>query len=482
MNTSRTVFVLSDSEAKRVEQILAVSGKPKVLLLYYTIREHPQLSDAELARKIYGIENINALRQLKHRLNKEITRITAATNVIEVDRAASFNARHNINRSIVNAEALLATGREKDGVKLLKKALKESEKYSLWHQVVSCTDMLLRLYAPIRGIEEFSNLADKRRRALSLSEIEFQAQEIYYYTMLPIFFGQTNAEKDLDTVVQAIHDLDVLATANELNLVKYYNLRIKVYYYNYIKDYETAQHYAHEFLNLVENDMLLNTKSNLSGALMQLSNIELYLSNYGDSMQLARRASNYFSNNAKNYLRSKEVEFLSLFCMRNYDECLRLYDQEVKPRIIDGTIENRTMWLLRMLGCLEMNGSSERAVKLFSSQIESLRNMPSLDIGSRLLEILSFISLKEWDLVEYRYRGFSRLCASKGNSINPRIRIITKHLGYIVRERDKASASSDVASIELLHTLSNGNGAYSWDPFGIEVVPYHKWYSQENED
>ncbi len=57
MNTIRTVFVLSDSEAKRVEQILAVSGKPKVLQLYYTIRENPQLSDAELAKYIYGEKN-----------------------------------------------------------------------------------------------------------------------------------------------------------------------------------------------------------------------------------------------------------------------------------------------------------------------------------------------------------------------------------------------------------------------------------------
>ncbi len=480
MNATNTVYKLSESEAKRLEKILVASGKSRILELYYAIQENPQATDTELAIKIYGKANVNALRQLRYRLKNSITQITAAIKVIEVDRSASFNARHKINKYIVNSEALFATGREKNGVKLLKKALKESEKYNLWIQVASCADMLLRLYAPIQGVEEYKVLSDKRRLAMRLSEIEFEAQETYYLTMLPIFFERNSIDNSIGDIVDSISKLDSLEKSSDLNLVRYYNLRIKVFYYNYIKNFEKARYFADQFLGLIENDIVLSTKSNLSGALMQLSNIELYLSNYHNSIGLARRASLYFSNNAKNFLKAKEVEFVSLFCNEEYEQCVRLYEDEVESRIVDTVVENKTMWFLRLLGCYEMQGSSDRSVKMFSTHMESLRSIPSLDIGARLLELLSFISLQEWDLVEYRYRGFARLCSTRRNSISPRFDLISKHLGFVIKERSLESVSSDRTCVEFVERLSNGLVDLFWDPFSVEVIPYHKWYQKRS--
>lgn len=442
------------------------------LKLLNLIKDNNIMEDKILSRHIYNVVVTPALKQLKYRLYDDIITILAFVGGKATFKSNLFLAKNKVRKYVINSEILLARGFDDLAILLLKKALKNAKKYELTSDLLTIYDLLQRHEGQKKGLSTYKKYGILKGQEFRILESKSDAHAIFYEVMLHEMFQKNSRDTYIESLEIALEKLEqhsVLTNSFEIKALK---LRAGTYYGHLSEKYNIALSNAKEYLKLTYDNQIVSSLSNQAGAHMQLGMIHLYLDSFPQSIEHARLASELFPKNSINQLRAAEITFVSCLLTGNIDKLLLIINEvKVHPGYKSSNMIGE-IWRLREIVSKFLQGRYEDSLKMLRTHQNELETESGWAIGYRIIEIITVLELKLYDWFEPRLKSLKHIGKSRGTDF--RLATIIRILSTLEKYNYNYNNLLN-KDFELIEQLENKFGKNKWDPFGYEVVPFHKW-------
>lgn len=437
------------------------------LKLLEIAQKQPNIDDHSASLVLYNKKPHPAFTQLKRRLLDDILTVMTLETGSSIFTAKQLQAKKEIQTLVINADILFARGLEAIGSKMLKRALKLAQKFDLTYEELGVQNIMYTTTRNKKGVREYLRLKGERHNVLELLKKKFEAVDSYNDVMIPNLFEKNREHEYLLQAQESVVDIESLLEQTDSREIRGLYLRAGTYLGHLQKDYKKAKKYAEDFLEYVLVDEIVNSSSNIGGAYMQLSMLELYSGSIDDCVRNAEESLNYFKSNTSNELVSLNILFIANSLRENISELENIKDRVVKNRTYTNNQLLQEMWGLKfcLLDFLERNYDS--ALSYLQTRKALLSDKSGWRIGYLFLEIMCMFELEYYEALEYRIGSLKRIVRAMDEKSSARPEVVLK------LSEDLLSKPGYV-SPDYLEKLSNDERC-SWDPFGYEVFPFDKW-------
>lgn len=469
------IKTLSKKEVKFISDYYKNNDKQLRLVLFKGILSGKLDTDNKATIKIYKGKN-SAYSHLKKRLKKDLLNLLLFFEEDTKNSSAVIKAEIEVDRLLIQARLLQRRRATNYAIKLLKEAFDLCIKYELVKQKVIITYWYGVISGFLNGLSVFEeinkNLIEDSKLLTNYLIVVKERNKIGFFSK-----SKSNIDKSTFYKNSYLISKEVFNKTTSKNIAyHYYSTAIR--YYEHIKDYQTIYDLSVKLNSLILNNIELNNVVYLVNSYLFLFNATLNLKQYEKSTQYALRSYNLISNsklkNSQNNLIVLGYIFLSNLRENDPSNLLKYLKNGFSHPKIDSSIKSKEKWCF-------YESAYYFKIQEFDKSLDSLYKINSLlndksdwIFTFKLLEIMCYIELEEFDMVHFRIDTFRKLL-SKTEHGKIRIKTIYKILKNLLKNGFQFSKVAKIQK-ENLSLLKNGEGDYYWDPIGFELMRFDDWF------
>lgn len=440
------------------------------------------LDDEVYSQHLYGCGTDKRLLMLKNRFKNKL--LDTLLLDINLDRRKDLDERDLVNIKVKKklAQILLyrhSRGEQKSLQKVLDEAIKLSEKYELYNELIEAIGLKKYVSGFRSGMLEFnywSNLEVRYRNTLDLIE---EAKSLYYkIQMLSEFKGnKTDIRKQAEEILKNnLITLQVKASGFKSSTLTYYLIFLNLIKALVSGNYGEAKSLFIKYIDVIQNNKSVYRKSRMGSAYVYKFDIELALGNYMEALVNIRKANEYFAYKSTNYFISLENEFFTLFYLKKFDSAHELINKIIKKShlTIEPFWESKYQYLLA--NTLFAKKKFVEVLSIIDKNTFLFKDKNGWNTYYRILEIMTLLEL---EMIDQAFLHIERLrkhvAKYSKHGVETRELIILKMLIKAETQGFNFKSLKKHDFIPNYQKLCENISFLSWEVKGPELIPFHIW-------
>ena len=311
-----------------------------------------------------------------------------------------------LKKKLILCDVLSFKGLRDDADLLCRKIIAKADKYELYDIVMNSLIIRQRFVNIRKKEKEVNNI----QKGIQIAELKYKSllnSQIVYNKILNIISNSPDSIIFINDLKSSIDQIELELKINNSDTVSYYLYFLKTELYQIEEKFEEAS------ISLLKIENLLSKKSvyseNRKGTtLLNISNNNIYLKKYKESIQFAEKAKKYFPNNVYNQALVDENLFYANFYLNNLD---------ISARIIKGLVNlpsaNNILFSISKWNYFEavidfLNNKFQVSIFKLNNIVEMDKDKEGWNINKRLLIIMSRIELKEYESADLQVNSLEK--------------------------------------------------------------------------
>ena len=360
-----------------------------------------------IQKQLYDKVNWQAYNKLIDRLKDKILEVLLFnSNISREEYPERIRVIFELKKKLILCDVLSFKGLRDDADLLCRKIIAKADKYELYDIVMNSLIIRQRFVNIRKKEKEVNNI----QKGIQIAELKYKSllnSQIVYNKILNIISNSPDSIIFINDLKSSIDQIELELKINNSDTVSYYLYFLKTELYQIEEKFEEAS------ISLLKIENLLSKKSvyseNRKGTtLLNISNNNIYLKKYKESIQFAEKAKKYFPNNVYNQALVDENLFYANFYLNNLD---------ISARIIKGLVNlpsaNNILFSISKWNYFEavidfLNNKFQVSIFKLNNIVEMDKDKEGWNINKRLLIIMSRIELKEYESADLQVNSLEK--------------------------------------------------------------------------
>lgn len=473
-NLIQLVKSLKKSEISFIQHYYKNDTDKKRLKLFNWVLDGKVKTDDEAANKLYGGKG-PAYSHLKSRLLNDLMNLLLFEEGSRQSESEKFQNETDALRHILQGKILFNRKVHNLAIKQWEKSLEISDKFELLPEKVIVKDLMSESVGVRKGIEEYEKIIKDIDEDIRTIGDLMLAKKLYFGVALPNVFLKNNESEFARLANLSMNKLQKIYDLNLSPSIGYFYFLTAISYYNIIRDFEKLYEISTQFLHLIEKEQSIRSKARLTNAYLQLYGSAMYLGLFEEALQSAERALEFTNKGGPNEISVLEYIFMAKIQLKaplNLNETL--ISGTNHPRLkYSKYIESK--WSFYKAIYLYKTRNFDKCIQELQKESELLKDKSGWLFGLKLLEILCYIELEEFDMIDYRIESLRKLLQRQKHKNIVRIKSIFNVLNTLVKT-GYSFKNTYKKEAEIFQLLSESKDEYFWDPLGYELIRFDEWF------
>lgn len=478
--------ILHNSDIRFIRRFYAAgedSGfeEKRRLDLFEQILRKERLENEDCCKLIYGsAKSLAAFKKLKYRLKKDLFNILLVRDgPSEEQQVQAFRqAEVECRRMLLQGDLLLKRGAIDLGIKVIEKAHGIAEKNELLAEGILLGDILRTHKGYKKGIKVYEKYTEDIHKQLRLFKSVLEAKELNYRILLPHIFSKNLGKEFVEDADFARRKLAKYFEETDSPNIGYLYHLSNLYYYDLVKESDKALESAHQFLEHIVTHSAIFSNTRVANANLQIANILMHRGSFGKAIEYADQAVKLFKEGGNNQLTAIELLFLAQFRNGKYDKAEATLKRALKHSRIKKSSFTYDKWLYFHAGFKFSLGHYDESLKFLQADSALLADKSGWLFGHKLLEIMNFFEMQQFDLIEFRVESLRKLLQRQKNKNVARVKTIFRLLSLLARNAYDLTVLNKEGKEEM-EKLRNGRDEFEWDATGFEFVRFDDWADEK---
>ena len=477
------IKTLKKGEVRFVRKFYKVHGDSeakKRLDLFNLVISNKVSTDLDAAAHLYNSKPNSAFSHLKTRLKEDVLNVILLQDTSKKFESQASQAEFDCKRLYIKGDLLLSRGAHLPGIKLLKKAAKLADKFKLTINQVLIEDLLRDHLGSVNGISHYKKYQKNIHENIRLYEQEIKAKEYFNHLILPNLFSVNKSEGSGGFGVGVINKLHNLYRSTGSAMIHYWFLRTASNYYLISKNYQKALGYVDELINLLDKEPTVDSASKRAEAYLLSAYILVYLKQHHKAIEQIEKARNSSKANLLKDLNSIELLFYAYMHLREYRKADEALKRGIKHPGNDMNEFYKAKWIYYKANLQFAQTNYLQSIATLNPSTVLLKDKAGWLIGYKMLEILNFIEMKNYDFVDYRLDNLRKLLQRLKEQDLTRIKSIFHILDQLSKHNynyEKVRKKNE-GRIKL---LAQNTKDYGRDMFGYEIICFEDWLNAKRD-
>ena len=453
--------------------------EPKTLKLFSYILDNTEvafLSDSEVKSALFPSMDESTFTKLVARLKEKVFESMQLD--VNLSRgssfAASWLARQRGRKGLISAEILSIRGLRSEADEILRRVLREGQKYALYDLAGAASQLLYVHVCAQWGSEKGEDLRQMSEHFNRLAFLQKRADVLFYQAG---FKRQLNYDNTVHfrQLAEGIKMLMKELNGESAPGIEYVLSQLKLLYWEGIGSFEKQAKEAEVLEGLLHQYPGISSDLRRVNVALQSMTAAFHLRDFSSAERFAELAMSMSSLNHYNGRKVAAYQVVVLIQLRKFDEAGGLLTAlAAQPLLRDPEVE----YVQYLNSYLEFQKGNAFEAKAALKSISVLRRQKQQDwiFGIEMYEIQLRIGLGQFDLAEDLIHNLKRRVERMGEKDKPSPRTFTA-----IRILHSLSVESFNFKVfwgkhaELVGMLNDPRPGYRWDPFGPEVSPLEGW-------
>jgi len=458
--------------------------EPKTLRLFHFILDNTKalnFSDEEVKSRLFPEMDEGTFSKLVARLKEKVFEsLQLEVNLSRGNaHAPSWLARQRGKKALIAAEILSIKGLRAEADELLRKVLRDSQKFELYELAGAASRQLYIHVCAQLGSEKGEDLRQQVETYNKLACIERQVELLFYQ----IGFQKENPFKGEATFRLLAGDIKRFST--ELKDIpapgiEYLLSQLKITYWEGVGSFENQLAEAQKLRELLNLNPGVSSSLRQTNVALQAMTAALHLRDFEFAIGFGQEAMGLTSLATYNGRKVAAYMAVVLAQNRQYGAAQTILHQILAQPLLKDQEKEYATYLLAYLEFLQGQYSSAKS-RLKTISLLRRQKQQDWGLGIEILELQLRIELGQYDVAEGLIANLQRRIQRQGEKDKPSQRLFTLvrllHALSMDSFQFKAFASKNAKVISL---LQNSRQGYRWDPFGPELIPFETWISHHS--
>ncbi len=439
------------------------------------------INPINIQKQLYNKINNYAFNKLVERLNNKVLEVIIFdSNISKNYYPERVKVIFDLKKKLIQSDVLSLKGLREDADDLCKKIISKAEKYELFDIVMS--SLIIR--------QRFINIR-KNKNELMKIQIGIETAESKYKNIIKsqiVFNNITNKinvasenKSYFKELVNSISELEKYYGEFKLDIVRYYFLFLKIEYYQIKGEFNVANEFLTEILNLILNKSIYS-ENRMGTALLNISNNNINLYNFNEAIEAAEKAKKYFPNNIYNQALVNEYLFYSYFYQEKFKEAELEINKLIQLPKVNITIFSINKWKLFWAAILFIKQDFLGCINVLNDIPEIDKDKEGWNINKRLLLIISRIELGQFESADLQVVNLEKFLKrrSKNTELNLRYSIIIKILIKLINCNIDFNFTYK-SRAKYFALLNTENSDLKWKLKSPELINFTQWFNSKIE-
>ncbi len=453
----------------------------KRVLLFDIVTKQKNYTNKEAAKILgYSKSNTSSFKHLKARLKSDVLCTLLMQDCSSKFATPYAQAIFDCRRNLMQGEMLMNRGIHEEAHEILWKASKVAAKFELFAEGLQIEDARRNYIAQKGNIMDFEVVSDAMEENFVKLGREMIAKRNHYKITIPQLLGVKTLEEYNRKGRFLIHDISNISKSKDSSRTKFYQHLAGINYYSSIRDFTSAQNHALELLKNIENNPVINSKSNQAGVNMELANIYLNNGNYENAISHSIKAVELFKPGMINQLHACVILFFSFFRNNDFKNASKILAVANEHKMIKYQKYPLMVSRLQLLHAAVSfkEGDYDKSSFILRENFDLSRDKDGWMPGYFLLESLTLLEKNAVDLAAYRIEAFRKMLERINFRDEYRIRSIMRILKKLARDGGNYNKFVPTKNKDI-KMLSEAKEHYYWNPTGYEIIRFDEWLLQK---
>jgi len=453
--------------------------EPKTLKLFSYISDNTKVensSDDEVKNHLFPQMDDGTFAKLVSRLKEKV--FESLQLEVNLGRGNSYSpswlARQRARKALISAEILSLKGLKGESDELLRRVLRESQKFEMYDLSASaCRLLFIHVCTQLSSengrdlqlqAESFNRLACIERRAdLLLYKYGFQKENPY------------RGEVPYKELASEIKHLSAELQGAPAPGIGYLLSQLKILYWEGVGNFENQAFEAEKLRQLLSSYPGICSPIRQVNAALQAMTSAMHLRQFDQAKAYIDEARSFSSLTTYSGRKVAMYQAITYIQLGHYGQAKELLCELLGQALLKDVEREHAQYLLAYLDFLSGNPTQTKSAL---KHISILRRQKIQDwsLGIEVFELQLRIDLGQFDLAEGLISNLQRRIQRQGEKEKPSQRIFALvrilHALSLESFQFKAFWMKNPDAIGLLKDSRLG---YRWDPFGHEVVAFENW-------
>jgi hypothetical protein len=424
--------------------------------------------------KLKSARSASSFAHLKRRLKEDILSVLlvkeSSKRIAQANRAAQFDCI----KKRAQAYVMIFRGAQTEGLKVLKKAILNAEKFELLGEKLQMNHLVRESVVSMASASELQRLNTEISNDLVRYQAILYVEEQSVLLANPEMGKGLRAKSNEKKYIQLIDELEKLYKKHKLARVGFWYYMAATEFHTAHKNFELVVDLGLSFLKLVQRSPAVKSKNNVAGVNQTVGLAQLELRNFSEAIGHLSVSEKYFPSAGFNRLQG--LQFLALAEMAGQDYSGAM--QTIGKAMAHPRIEVREHFLPRWLyikACGEfLTSDTDSAFKTLNQNGYLMKQQDEWNIQYRLLEMLQLIEMGDEEWLDFKLDATRKFLTRHKNLDTARVRAAIDLISNLLRKELDFSGISEKNHKLLKLCLEESNG-YEWNPTGAEIVRFDRW-------
>lgn len=476
-NLIQLVKSLKKSEVSFIQHYYKNDTNKKRLKLFNWVLNGKVQTDEDAAQKLYGGKG-SAYSQLKGRLLNDLMNLLLFEEGIRQSETETFQNEVEVLRLILQGKILYNRKVHDLGIKCWENAIDKAEDFEFFTEKILSKNLLSLSMGIRHGFDAYEKIARDIDDDIDLQKKIILAEKLYYSVALPNNFLKNNQKEFARLANAGMVKLKSIYEETKSAKIGYYFYLTGINYYSIVKDFISFYNAASDFLELIKSNKAINSKARMVNAYMQVYAASMALEKYEEAYTQATKALKFTNKKGPNELTVIEYQFLSLVRLNKDKELLKVLENGLNHPRINFSSFSAGKWIFYNAVYLFLIKKYTDALVELQKDNALLKDKSGWLFGHKLLEIMSFIELEEFDMIDFRIESLRKLLQQQKHKNITRIKTIFSILNRLVKTGYHFKKTYELEETNFL-LLSTAKDDFYWDPLGYEIIRFDSWFKQK---
>lgn len=455
--------------------------EPKTLKLFSFISDNTKsknLTDEAAKNQLFPSMDEATFSKLVSRLKEKL--FESLQLEVNLSRNSSYAptwlSRQRARKLLISAEILSLKGLKTDSDELLKRVLRDSQKYELYDLAGSACRLLYIHLCTQLSSEQGEGLQQQAESYSRFACLERQAELLFY----KYGFQKEDPYRGEQPYQQLAGEIKRLSTelaGRSAWGIEYLISQLKIVYWEGVGSFENQASEVQNLRNLLSDHPGISSPIRQVNASMQAMTAAMHLRKFNQASEYikqARALSSLSSFSGRKVATCQAIVYIQTGQYEQANEVIQ--DLLAQPLLQNGEREH-VQYLQAYLDFIE--GKVQRA-KMQLKSIDLLRRQKLHDwsLGIEIFELQLRIDLGQFDVAEGLISNLQRRIQRQGEKDKPSQRLFgLVRLLHALSMESFQFKSFWTKNPDALEMLQDSRLGYRWHPFGHEVLPFENWLS-----
>lgn len=455
-----------------------VNAESKMRLKLFRLINSGVETDTEAREKLKSPGSASSYSHLKSRLKDDILNILlmqdTSKRLAQPNRAAELDCR----KKVAQSHLLLLRGASVEGMKLIKSALKEADKYELIAERLQINQLLREKFLGVGASQDLANLNTAINEDLLRYEALLKVQEKSFVLASPEFAKTLKSRSKDKQNLELIDELRKLYVKHKLARIGFWYYMAATEYYSAKKSHQDVIRLGLKFIKLVEESPAVRSKTNIAGVNQTVGFAFLQSFKYPKAIEHLGVSSTLFPTRGFNRLTSLELLVKSQLAANELQGANATVVKAISHPRIELRENLKPKWLF-IKACVEFRlKEHSQSFKTINSDGFLLKQVDAWNVQYRLLEMLQLVEFLDEEWLEFKLDATKKFLNRHKELITPRVKLAVNLISHLSRhELSTEELSVDVQ--ERLNLSLKSEGEYVWNPSGPELVRVDTWFQSK---